>query len=154
MRLVCAFPGDVAAWVLARIPHMNSFSDYAAIGVVNEAGGLVAGAVYHEYHPDVGDIQVAFAADDPRWAQKGTIAGILAFPFYQLGCVRVTALCGKSNRRTRRFVEGIGFKLEGVVRKGLKTEDMCIYGLLAEEADKWLRRISDGEKFTLASTGA
>lgn len=148
MKLVCAFSGDVATWVLERVPHINEFRDYAAIGVVNDFGVLIAGAVYHQYHPDVGDIQVAFAADDPRWAQKGTIAGILAFPFRQLGCVRITALTGESNKRTRRFVEGIGFKLEGVVRKGLRTEDMCIYGLLEEEAEKWLRRIPNGKVVT------
>ena len=45
----------------------------------------------------------------------------------------VTARVRKKDKRTRRFVEGIGFKLEGIMRRALKNDDICVYGFLRRD---------------------
>jgi RimJ/RimL family protein N-acetyltransferase len=45
----------------------------------------------------------------------------------------MTAIIKKRNRRCRKLAEGLGFKLEGVMRKGAPDGDLFFYGLLKDE---------------------
>ena len=57
-----------------------------------------------------------------------------AYPFIQLDCHRVTGLVRADNMEARRFDEHLGFKQEGVIRKGAADgTDMILYGMLKEE---------------------
>jgi len=98
------------------------------------------------YHPTQSGIFCAFAATNPRWASKENIAAWGLWVFEQLGKDRVTATIMKSNKRSRKFVEGIGFKVEGKVRKANKGEDMMVYGLLRNEHNEWLRKAFNVER--------
>jgi RimJ/RimL family protein N-acetyltransferase len=61
------------------------------------------------------------------------------YPFVQLKVNRITGLIEKRNRASRDFAEGLGGVLEGVMRKASpRGGDVCVYGLLAESAKKWL----------------
>lgn len=138
MNIVTAFPGDVAHWVSKRIPgvELADFGDYRAIGFIHD-NELLAGAVYSNYRPEYGDIELTLAtAGNVRAVRQGIEIG-LTYPFEQLGCQRVTVRCRASNARARKLAEGTGFVLEGVKRRGYGDEDMCIYGLLREEAERW-----------------
>ena len=92
------------------------------------------------YMQSTSGVIASFAATNPRWASKENIAAWGAWAFRQLEKDRVTAMILKSNKRSRKFVEGIGFKVEGKVRKAYKGEDMMVYGLLKQEHDEWLRK--------------
>lgn len=113
-----------------------------AIGVALN-GKMVCGVVYadHQEMPFGNDIRLNIAATDPRWATKKNIGFLLGFPFNQLGCRRVTAIVARSNKRCRRFIEGIGFVPEGRIRHGFDgRQHALVYGLLKEEAARWLCR--------------
>src|SRR6187549_2264145 len=98
---------------------------YPEVAAVMRNGKLAAIAVYHDYAPPC--IQMSFYALTPRWAHMSTIRDLLNYPFGQLKCRRVTSLVKKKNARSRRMVEGLGWKLEGVVRKGgRKGEDIIL----------------------------
>ena len=78
-------------------------------------------------------------AGEPGWLSRGNIAGFLWYPFEQLGVRRVTVLVHRKNKVSRRFVERIGWKLEGVLRKAAEDgRDLMVYGLLREEAERHL----------------
>ena len=128
----------VSELVASRIPYMrnHSFGPCTALGVVRR-GVLIGGAVYHNY---VGhDVQVSIAFDSPGWALPGTLRALFDYPFNQLGCARMTALIGRSNKKSRKITEGLGFKLEGVHRKGLDgSEDAISYGMLKEHCP-WIK---------------
>ncbi len=49
--------------------------------------------------------------------------------------------------------EGVGFKLEGVVREGFGSDDACIYGMLRSEAARWIGE-EDSERLTRSALGA
>ncbi len=116
-----------------EIAHADGHS-YEAIGFAKD-GELVGGVVYY-YFTGL-DIE-ATAAGLPGWLTPAHVKQIFDYPFIQLGCRRLTATVARRNKKSRRFVERLGFKLEGVRRKALKNgQDEMSYGLLKEEC-KWI----------------
>ena len=63
---------------------------------------------------------------------------VCAYPFVQLDCQRATVIVRKKNKRSRKFVEWLGFRQEGCCRRGFKDDDAIIYGLLREEC-RWIK---------------
>lgn len=153
-KLVLGHDAEVAAWVASRLYYVgqDGFGPNRAVGLaLNDE--LIGGVVYHDYRPSCKDIQMSIAATTARWATPGTVRWLLAFPFFQYGCQRVTALVPRKNKRSRRFNEGIGFKLEGVVRRGFGNDDCMIYGMLKTEAKKWFKESEIGQKVTVTPPG-
>ncbi len=139
MQMIFGCDPQVTAWVAARMPGFrqeDGFGPCTAIGIA-EDGSLIAGAVYHNYRDY--DIEISFAADSAKWATRTHIREIFHYPFNQLGCVRLTTVTGRKNKRARKLDEGLGFKLEGVIRKGYDgKQDANVYGMLKHEC-KWRR---------------
>lgn len=140
MHLVLGKDAEVCAWVRRLMPTpADGLKDGASIGI-EDRGRLIAGAVFTDYRvlPYGKDIQITFASVSPRWATRGNIRAIMSYPFIQLGCTRLTTITGRKNKRARKFIEGIGFHLEGVVRKAYDGyQDAIVYGQLRGEC-KWL----------------
>jgi RimJ/RimL family protein N-acetyltransferase len=129
---------EIAEFVRQRTPNTTGFGECSTIGVIR-FGRLLGGVVYNNYRPNIGDVTVNFAFDDPRWATPSVMGSVCAYPFIQLGCKRVTALVRRKNKRSREFIEkAIGFKLEGCARKGFGDDDAMLYGLLRHEC-RWLK---------------
>jgi RimJ/RimL family protein N-acetyltransferase len=79
---------------------------------------------------------VSFASETPRWLTRNLIRQILAYPFDQLACQRLTAITPKKARAARAFLDHFGFKREGVVRRGFGADDAIVSGLMKRE---WVR---------------
>lgn len=125
-------------WVARRIPNADpSWGGRARALGVAIGSEIVAGMVLFDYDKRFGHAEVAFAADNPRWATRTTIAKLLSWPFGQLGCQRLTTLIAASNKRAIKFNEGIGFRREGLIRKAYGDEDAVILGLLRVELPAW-----------------
>jgi len=140
-------------FVAARIPHMinKDFGPATALGVVRN-GRLLGGVVFHGY---VGhDVQVSYAFDHPSWALPGTLRALFDYAFNQLGVRRITTVAPRKNRRSRKMVIGLGFKLEGVHVKGIDgIEDAISYGMLREHC-KWIKDRNNGQKCSASSRAA
>jgi RimJ/RimL family protein N-acetyltransferase len=139
VRLVLDQSAAIAAWVAARIPHMAGAGDFgpcSAIGVVAADSRALGGVVFHSYQPRFANIEVSFASATPRWLTRNLIRSILAYPFDQLGCQRLTAITPKKARAARAFLDHFGFKREGVVRRGFGDDDAIVSGLLRWEWDR------------------
>jgi hypothetical protein len=127
---------EIAAWVFARVPHAAMPVEACTAMGVMVAGELAAGVVWHSHTGR--DVQVAVAAENPRWARRATLRKLFAYPFAQLGCRRITAMTGADNLRTQRFLTGLGFELEGVLRCALPDDlDALVFGLLREHC-RWI----------------
>lgn len=129
-ELVHGLDDLVGEWVARRVPevsHAGDWGPFRAIGVAEERR-LLAGAVFTHY--DGNDIRLSFASDDPRWATRRNIAGILGYPF-RVGCSRITCIADKRNKRVRKLLRGLGFIEEGVHRNGFGPGTVAVsYGLL------------------------
>ena len=123
---------EIAAYVAKKIGRRQPFEKFTALGVVRR-GVPVGGIVYHNYQ-DWGCIEVSLAFDSPLWCTPQTLRGLFAYPFIGLRCVRMTAVVARRNKRSRRLVKGLGFKEEGVARRGYDGRDDAVgYGLLRGE---------------------
>jgi RimJ/RimL family protein N-acetyltransferase len=107
-----------------------------AIGVMR-GNELAAGVVYHEYRPEQGDCEMSIAARTPRWASRAAIRTLLAYPFVQLDCRRVTARVRSDNERALRFDLGIGFQVEGRLKSWYAPGVDCV--MLGLMRDDWKR---------------
>jgi hypothetical protein len=129
----------LAGWIAHRIPGMNADDlrrHAATVGVVLKGDLIAAMACGGK---ERGNVEITFAADSPKWATRDTIRTLMAWPFVQMGCHRVTTRIAASNTRAIRFNEGIGFKREGVIRQGWGPgEDCVLLGLLRGEAPEWM----------------
>jgi len=90
------------------------------------------------------DIEVSIASVSPRWATRRVVGTILAYPFNQLQCVRITGITPLSNAKAQNLVKRLGFKQEGILRRGFVDDDAVIVGMLREEAEPWLRHVEPG----------
>ena len=129
------------------------FGPCTAIGVIRE-NRLAGGVVYHDHQPNFRSIMVSFAFDTPKWATPSVLGSVCAYPFIQLDCNRVTALVARKNKRSRKMVEGIGFKQEGCARRAFLSDDAIIYGLLRREC-RWIEERKDnGQTISSPATRA
>jgi RimJ/RimL family protein N-acetyltransferase len=122
--------GDDAAvmkFVSERVPGTHyGFGNAKALGVIRN-GKMVGGVVFHNFRGH--DIEMSGAFDDPRWCLPQTLRTLFAYPFVQLGCARMTTITSRANHRARKIDKGLGFKLEGVIRKGWDGDnDALVFG--------------------------
>ena len=119
----------LAAWLNKRLPGGCVPSQCFAVMDEDRLVGVVS--FFNFRWPN---IEIAFYCEDYRWAlNRDGILELFSYPFVQLGCHRVTALCERKNKRARRMVQRLGFKEEGMLRKAGEKGDMFIYGLLPED---------------------
>lgn len=136
IQLVLGHDEHVARWVRGQFPQIASFGRCTAIGVADD-NRLIAGVVYYNYHGHM--IDASFAATDPRWCNRRILRAMFAYPWAQLQVRRLQVTIAKRDKRGRRTLERVGFKLEGVMRKAMSDGmNACIYSMLREEC-KWLK---------------
>ena len=137
--LVFGYDDAVARWVGGQL-SIDDFGPSRAIGVMR-ADVLVAGAVYHNYHPRHRCAEISFASVTAKWATRDTIRALLRYPFVQLNCERLTAVSRADNEDARDFLKRLGFQQEGYHRKGWGDEDAVSYGMLRGEC-RWIGDIA------------
>jgi RimJ/RimL family protein N-acetyltransferase len=132
----------VAAWVSARLPEAGGFEKYKALGVVR-GGKIVGGVVYHHY---IGhDIRASVAYENNGLASSGVVRALFAYPFLDLKCARISVMVSRKNKKSRKLIEGLGFKLEGVHPKGMDgINDAFSYGMLKEHC-RWIKERDNGQ---------
>jgi len=126
----------VIEWVGARIDENEFGPNAVGIGLA-EDGDLIAGVVFNLYTEASICMHVA-AAPGKRWMTRDFLWRSFAYPFLQLGCNRVTGLVREDNLEAQRFDEHLGFRREGLIRKGCTDgTNLILYGMLREEC-RWL----------------
>lgn len=137
----------VADWVALQIdPNFDvPQSGYTAIGVIDkpfrDGGQLIGGCVYTNYRSTDIEIWVA-GVHNFNWVTPYNFRVCFRYPFYQLGCRRVTALTKRKAKRTRELLKRMKFHEEGCLRKFYPDgQDAFVYGLLKEDYEaNWERK--------------
>lgn len=134
-------------WACEKIGYVSAerFAGCNALGVVDGQGALGAVAIYSGYDGDFHDIEISFAMEPGFYLSRAAISMFLRYPFGQLKCARVTAATPRRATSTRQFLEKLGFKREGVLRRRFGTDDAVVYGILAKE---WARSVFNIERRT------
>lgn len=124
----------------ALAAETNLAIDRAAFIGVRRGGRLAAVVAFTDHRPAAGDVTIHWASIDARWASPDVVGACLRYAFVQLDCQRITGQTPARNESAVRFARGIGFKVEGIVRRGFRDDDAVITGLLREEAQRWIKR--------------
>ena len=138
MQVVAEPVEYLADWAAQRIPNCSGFESPAAIGICRD-DKLAAVAVYSiiSMWDGGGHAEISFASDNPRWATREAVNLVLGTPFYTLGVSRLTARIEKRLKRSRKLVEGVGFKREGAMREATRDgRTVIIYGLLRRDFEE------------------
>lgn len=122
----------VSDWVREHLPmRVQDFGPHSAVGFTH-GGQLIAGVVFRNYNEH--DVEIVVAATSAKWCTRLNLRILFDYIYNQLGCVRCTCIIGQHNKRSRKLAKGLGFRLEGVVRKGYDGKaDAIVYGLLRGE---------------------
>lgn len=133
----------VAEWVAHHLPGMRSALDFGPCTAMGFKVGndFVAGVVFSNFRKCAhgNDVSLSIHSTTPKWASRGTFRAVFSYAYHQLGCVRVTAITAKSNKRARHMLERLGFVLEGTARRGFDGRGHAlIYGMMLPEECKWL----------------
>lgn len=151
------YPDLVGRYVNEKIGTVVTNTPHIAFAVFDNAGDFVAGVVVGNFRGS--DCEISMAAETPNWARKGVMSYIFNYVFNTNGCQRCTCIVKnvKESKRTRRFLTGIGFVLEGNLRRAYDGQhDALVFGLLAEEC-RFLpgyKGLTDGQKVGSSTASA
>ena len=122
-------------WVAQKLG--TRFHDATVIGVIDdERNQLLAGICYNHYSGY--SVEMSIASTSPHWCSRGVLRAAFEYPFFDLGCRRVTATTAVDNHQARKMLERLGFKLEGFHPQSMPDgKDGLSYGLLKSDC-RWI----------------
>ena len=141
MITTVADEGDVVStWVAEQLDvDAEFYRGQPAVGVL-EDGKLLAGVVASKYwkYPKGQVLEAAIAAKDTHWCNRRILRSLFAYPFEQLRVTRLQVVCREDNAHGRQFVERLGFKFEGILRRSWEgVADAALYSMLPDEC-RWV----------------
>lgn len=126
----------IVKWASERIPGDGAFPLNSPCIGVERNGELVCAVVFSDFRGCSCCMSVAGLGK--RWLSKRLLREAFSFPFVSLGLNRVGGLARADNLPAQNFNEHIGFKKEGVIRRGDDDGcDLIMYGMLKGEC-RWL----------------
>lgn len=133
------FDSLIADYILSRFPDMQRFGRYRPFRTAAFIrGGRVVGAIMMTNYR-VYDAELTIVADEKPFIGLQGMREITNWTFNEAGLKRVTCRIDVNNRKSRKFAEKAGFRLEGIMRLGLDGEnDAAIYGMTRQDCF-WLK---------------
>lgn len=119
-------------WVCRKLEVQRGYFGACSTIVVKDDSGRKAVFIYSAFNGV--NCEVTLASDTKQWMRDKYLRMLLAYPFRQLKCKRITMLIRTPNKTTINAVKRLGFREEGILRKFMESgEDVTIMGLLKEE---------------------
>lgn len=133
-------------WAIERLgdPDLTDVRDlgaYVSIGVLKD-GKAICVVIYNWYRQMKygNDFRVIIVSEDPSWCLPGVLRELFRYPFEFAGCERLTAVIRDGNERSLKLCTGLGFRREGIMRRGYNGRTNALFlGMLRSEC-KWLQR--------------
>jgi RimJ/RimL family protein N-acetyltransferase len=134
----------IARFVANLIPHARrGFGRCKTIGVINDAGHLIAGIVFHNYNPDAGVIEISGAAlPGVHWLSRRTLQRMFEYPFIACDCQMVVQQTPADNERLLGVLARYNYSFIPVPRMFGRDRDgvLCLLTREAWESNKFNRR--------------
>jgi len=133
--LILQMDKQVATWVWDKCSNVKFAlpdNSYKGIGVSN-SNGMLAGFVYSDWQPEFGTIEMSLAAVSPRWASRRIISFLLAYPFNDLDCQRISVVTSENNQKALRLAQGVGFVKEALIERHYGMNENAIVLRLFKE---------------------
>lgn len=139
IHVVTGHDSHFAKLVASKIKFMRGceFDKPVSMAFINDSGDLLAVVVFHDFSPQWKTIQMSCLINDPKVVTRSVLRTVFSYPFFQLGCKRVTTVAAKKHKKARALNKGLGFREEGTMRKALGIDDAVVYGMMFGEC-KWI----------------
>lgn len=99
--------GDFVSGIIYGEP--GRFERYCTLAV-HDDGQLIAGVLYHHFHPAAGVIEMSAAALDKRWLTRPVLRAMFEVPFGVFGCQLAVLRVSEYNKPMLRIAKAYGFK--------------------------------------------
>lgn len=86
-------------------------------------------ALFHNYDPRAGVIEVTAAASSRRWLTRPVLLELFSYPFRQLGCQAVVMRCDPQDKALGRILTAYGFTRHEIPRLRGKDKAEAIFVL-------------------------
>lgn len=110
----------------------DAIREFCSMGV-HHAGTLVAGTLYHNWHPETGVIELTSASLDKRWLTRPVVNAMFDLPFKRLGCQLVALRVSETNENMVRIARSFGFDEHFIPRLGGRNTGEHIFTLTDDQ---------------------
>lgn len=128
----------IVAWYEAQ-GNSRVFGPYAAIGFLSPNGEIKGAVILINYQHEANIEAHVYV---PRVITKANIKRVYKFVFEELKCTRLTAIPKRSNKKLLKILPKMSFTFNGVLPRYYgkdKKDDGIAYGLMPENAKKWMK---------------
>jgi RimJ/RimL family protein N-acetyltransferase len=119
----------VGQYIMHKVPGLQLIPGmYTGFAFLSDTNEFVGGAVVTNFRQGQfgNDCEISCAAETSMAFRPWVCTAVFRYIFVQLQCTRVTSITTKKNRRTRAFLERLGFALEGCVRRAYDGKTGCV----------------------------
>ena len=130
---------EAIEWAKGRIGIDGPVGFCRALSATDSAGNFTLVIVMSSFTRRNIDVHVATQPDGKGLVPREGLRmfnEVFDFIFNELKAVRVSGLVKAGNTVSRRFVEHLGFVLEGIMREAFEDDDLCVYGFLKKDFEK------------------
>lgn len=132
--------GDFVSNIIFGEP--GRFERYSTLAV-HDNGRLIAGVLYHHFHPRDGVIEMSAGSVDKRWLTRPVLKAMFAVPFDVLQCQLAVLRVSEHNKPMLRIAKAYGFK-EFVIPR-LRGRDQAEHILTLSDDDWRANRFNKGQ---------
>lgn len=118
------------------------FRDFCTMAVTDSRGVLIGAAVYHNWMPDEGVVEVSSFSTHRNWMSKAIIRAAFSMPFDTLACQAVVARYSSEAGHVRKFWRALGSDEFVLPRLRGKHEPPEVVAILSDDAwraSKWMQ---------------
>lgn len=106
--------------------------DYCSMGVFDH-DKLVAGTLYHNWHPESGVVELTSASLSKRWLTKPVVNAMFELPFSRLGCQMVVLRVSETNDNMVCIARSFGFDEYFIPRLGGRDKGEHVFTLTDDQ---------------------
>jgi RimJ/RimL family protein N-acetyltransferase len=116
--------GDFVSSIIWGRP--GEVTEYCSMGVF-EDGNLVAGTLYHNWHPENGVIELTSASTTRKWLTKRVVNAMFRLPFHTLDCQMCVLRVSERNKVMVHIARSFGFSEVFIPRLRGRDEGELIF---------------------------
>lgn len=112
--------------------HNEGFEKYCTMGVF-DSSKLIAGIVYHNYHPDDGVIEYSAASISKKWLTRPVLRAMFSLSFDILNCQICVFRTSSKNDVMLRINRSMGFSEYVIPRLRGRNENEHVFTLTDDQ---------------------
>lgn len=110
----------------------EAIRDYCTMGVF-DGNKLIAGTLYHNWHPETGVIELTSASITKRWLTRKVVNAMFELPFQKLGCQMVVLRVSEKNENMINIAQSFGFDEHFIPRLGGRDTGEFVFTLTDDQ---------------------